>query len=292
MDKVFKGLNPEICLLYLDDIIVKSATFEDHIQNLRVIFDRLKNAGLKLSPKKCHLFKEKVTFLGHVVSKEGISTDPEKIDAVLNWPVPKTLTKLRSFLGLYSYYRKFIKGFASLAKPLHHLTEKDVKFEWNCDCQNAFTKLKNLLTQAPVLSYPEPSSSFILDTDASGVGLGAVLSQVQGSHEKVIGYYSRTLSKSERRYCVTRRELLAVVDSIKHFHPYLWGVPFLVRTDHGSLRWFLNFKNLEGQLGRWNEILGSYNFTLVHRSGKLHNNADSLSRRPCNRCHFCEKIER
>ena len=292
MDKVFKGLNPEICLLYLDDIIVKSATFEDHIQNLRVIFDRLKNAGLKLSPKKCHLFKEKVTFLGHVVSKEGISTDPEKIDAVLNWPVPKTLTELRSFLGLCSYYRKFIKGFASLAKPLHHLTEKDVKFEWNCDCQNAFTKLKNLLTQAPVLSYPEPSSSFILDTDVSGVGLGAVLSQVQGSHEKVIGYYSRTLSKSERRYCVTRRELLAVVDSIKHFHPYLWGIPFLVRSDHGSLRWFLNFRNLEGQLGRWNEILGSYNFTLVHRSGKLHNNADSLSRRPCNRCDFCEKIER
>ena len=292
MDEVFKGLNPEICLLYLDDIIVKSATFEGHIENLKLIFDRLRSAGLKLSPKKCHLFKEKVSFLGHVVSKDGISTDPDKIKAVLNWPVPKTLTQLRSFLGLCSYYRKFIRGFSSLAKPLHHLTEKDVKFEWSSECQNAFSKLKNLLTQAPVLSYPEPSSSFILDTDASGVGLGAVLSQVQDGQEKVIGYYSRTLSKSERRYCVTRRELLAVVDSIKHFHPYLYGVPFLIRTDHGSLRWFLNFKNLEGQVGRWNEVLGSYNFTLIHRPGKLHQNADSLSRRPCEHCSYCENIER
>ena len=125
------------------------------------------------------MFKEKVTFLGHVVSKEGISTDPEKMDAVLNLPVPKTLTELRSFLGLCFYYRKFIKAFASLAKPLHYLTEKDVKIEWNCDCYNAFTKLNNLLTQAPVLSYPEPSSFFILDTDPSGVALEAVLSQVQ-----------------------------------------------------------------------------------------------------------------
>ena len=148
-----------------------------------------------------------------------------------------------------------------------------------------------MLVGSPVLAYPDPNGSFFLDTDASGVGIGAVLSQEHSGVEKVIGYFSRTLNKSDRRYCVTRRELLAVIEALKHFHPYLYGVPFTIRSDHGSLRWLLNFKNIEGQLGRWSECLGSYNFKLIHRVGRVHGNADVLSRRPCTTCKYCDRIE-
>ena len=143
-----------------------------------------------------------------------------------------------------SYYRKFIRDFATTAKPLHRLTEKNSKFEWTAECDDAFSKLKELLVGSTVLAYPDPNGSFFLDTDASGVGIGAVLSQEHNGVEKVIGYFSRTLSKSERRYCVTRRELLAVIEALKHFHPYLYDIPFTIRSDHGSLRWLLNFKNI------------------------------------------------
>ena len=291
MDRIFQGLNPDICLIYLDDIIVKGSTFQEHLNNLREVFTRLRAAGLKLSPKKCELFRKEVRFLGHIVSAEGIRTDPQKTETVLSWPIPRSLKELRSFLGLCSYYRKFIRNFSTLAKPLHRLTEKNVKFHWSIDCQNAFSKLKEALVEATVLAYPDPKGNFILDTDASGVGLGAILSQEQDGHERVIGYYSRSLTKSERHYCVTRRELLAVVDALKHFHTYLYGVPFVVRSDHGSLRWLLNFRDIEGQLGRWSEYLGTYNFQLVHRAGRLHGNADSLSRRPCSDCRYCDKVE-
>ena len=165
---------------------------------------------------------------------------------MLDWPTPRSLKELRSFLGLCYYYRKFIWNFSTLSKPLQRLTEKNVKFHWSIDCQDAFSKLKEALVEATVLAYPDPKGNFILDTDASGVGLGAVLSQEQGGCERVIGYYSRSLTKSERRYCVTRREHLTVVDVLKHFHIYLYGVKFVVRSDHGSLHWLLKFRDLEG----------------------------------------------
>ena len=144
MDKVFHALN-HVCLIYLDDIIVKSATFESHVKNLSLVFDRLRAAGLKLAPKKYNLFKTEVTFLGHVVSSKGISTDPRKIQAVTDWPVPVNVKELRSFVGLCSYYRKFIRDFATIAEPLHRLTEKNSKFEWTAECDSAFSRLKELL---------------------------------------------------------------------------------------------------------------------------------------------------
>ena len=291
MEKVLSGLQYDICLLYLDDIIIKSETFEEHLVNLGKVFDRLRSSNLKLSPKKCTIFQHKVEFLGHIVSEEGISTNPKKIDSVKNWPKPVTVKQVRSFLGLCSYYRKFILNFSSIAKPLTRLTEKDVKFVWSSDCDQAFEKLKTCLVNTPVLVYPDLTKPFILDTDASGVGIGAVLSQKQGDKERVVAYYSRVLTKSERNYCVTRRELLAVVDSIKHFHTYLYGTKFVIRTDHGSLRWLVNFKNLEGQLCRWSEFLAVYDYEIVHRSGKSHGNADALSRRPCEPCRYCDRVE-
>jgi len=191
--------------------------------------------------------------LGHVISERGVSTDEEKISSVKDWPVPRTKKQVRSFLGFCSYYRRFVKNFSLIAKPLFSLTENTCKFTWDELCDAAFKELKGRLISSPILSFPKEDGQFILDTDTSNHGIGAVLSQVQEGEEKVIAYYSRVFSKTERNYCVTRKELLAVVSSIKFFHHYLYGREFVVRTDHISLKWLMTFRNLEGQLVRWLE---------------------------------------
>jgi len=231
--------------------------------------------------------------LGHVISSEGISTDNEKISAINNWPVPQNKKHLRSFLGLCSYYRKFVKGFSILAKPLYILTENQTKFVWNEQCEDAFNRLKQALTSSPILSLPREEGELVLDTDASNFGIGAVLSQKQDGVEKVISYFSRVLNRAERNYCVTRRELLSIVESIKAFHHYLYGRKFVVRTDHASLKWLLSFKDVEGQLARWMEKLQHYEFEIIYRKGKFHANADGLSRRPCanTQCRYCARVE-
>ncbi len=293
MEKVLAGLHWKSCLLYLDDIISHATTFDGAINRLEEVFQRLKDANLKVGPDKCHLFQKKVTYLGHVVSEDGIATDESKISAVVTWPTPENLTETRSWLGFTSYYRRFIKGYAEIAKPLYRLTEKNAPFSWTPQCNEAFKKLKEALITAPVLAYPSSNGSYILDCDASNIGLGAVLSVKQDGDdvERPVAYYSKTLTKSERRYCVTRRELLAIVASIKEFHHYLYGRQFTIRTDHGALRWLTNFKNPQAQTARWIEILGTYDYKIQHRPGRFHQNADGLSRRPCASCKQCEKIE-
>lgn len=292
MERILKGLQWHTCLLYLDDVIVYGETFLKTLDRLREVLQKLREAGLKLSPKKCNLFRNQVAYLGHIVSQEGISPDPEKTQVVTNWPIPASVTEVRGFVGLCSYYRKFIRGFSEICAPLHKLTEKGTKFKWSEDCDTAFLKLKRALTTAPILAYPVENDPFILDTDACDVGIGAVLSQCQeGQPERVIAYFSKSLSKAERRYCVTRKELLAVVASVKHFHHYLYGRKFLVRTDHGALRWLTNFRNPEGQVARWIETLMTYDYEIQHRPGRQHGNADSLSRRPCVECSHCERAE-
>ena len=294
MERVLTGLQWQTCLLYLDDIVTYGQSFQQALERLEEILQRLKAAGLKLSPKKCNLFQRSVTFLGHEVSEKGIATDSSKTEAVRQWPTPKNVTDVRSFLGLCSYYRRFVRGFAEIAKPLHRLTEKNRSFLWTEECLRSFRQLKSALTSAPILAYPtsDDGDSFILDTDASSFGIGAVLSQAQSGTEKVIGYFSRTLTKAERRYCVTRKELLAVVAATKHFHHYLYGRKFLIRVDHGALRWMMNFKSPEGQTARWLEVMSSYTFEIQHRAGTKHGNADGLSCRPCNDCQQCDRVER
>ncbi|KAJ8033855.1 hypothetical protein HOLleu_24223 [Holothuria leucospilota] len=255
MEKVLSGLQWQTCLVYLDDVIIFAKTFEEHVARFDQVLTRLKSSGLKLSPKKCHLFRQKVAFLGHVVSKDGVSTDPTKVAAVENWPRTNCVRDARRFLGLCSYYRKFVKNFTHIARPLHRLTEKGKQFLWTEECEKAFNELKHVLTSAPILAFPTPTDKYILDTDASSDSLGGVLSQVQGGEEKVIAYFSKSFSKPERRYCVTRKELYAIVASVKHFHHYLYGAKFLVRTDHSALRWLLTFKNPEGQVAHWLEVL-------------------------------------
>ena len=226
-----------------------------------------------------------------MVSNYGISTDPKKIEAVSTWPSPRTAKDVKSFVGLCSYYRRFVRGFAGIARPLYRLTEKQREFRWTRECEDAFRRLKTFLTTAPILTFPTADGLFILDTDASNTGLGAVLSEVQEGEEKVIAFHSKSLSKSERNYCVTRKELLAVVVAVKTYHHCLCGRQFLVRTDHSALKWLLKFKNPEGQLTRWLELLGTYDFNIQNRSGICHGNADALSRRPCGDCRYSDRAE-
>lgn len=284
MEIVLTGLQWERCLVYLDDVIVFGRSFDETLKNLTVVFERLRSANLKLKPKKCVLFEKEVSYLGHIVSEEGVKCDPGKLNAIKDWPTPTNISDVRSFLGIASYYRKFISNFSTTAFPLTNLTRKNQKFVWSEQCEECFKSLKNALISAPVLSYPTRDDPFILDTDASGYGIGAVLSQVQDGEERVIAYGSKTLSKTQMRYCTTFRELLAAVVFVKHFKHYLYGRPFLLRTDHSSLTWLKNFKDPEGMVARWISVLETFDFEIKHRKGVLHGNADALSRRPRRSC--------
>ncbi|GFX63768.1 retrovirus-related Pol polyprotein from transposon 17.6 [Trichonephila clavipes] len=292
METVLKGLTFEACLIYLDDVIIGGRTFEEHLQNIRKVLSKLSDANLKLNPSKCKFFQKEVNYLGHIISAEGVRTDPEKVSAVKNWKRPENLRELRSFLGLCTYYRKFVKGFSNIARPLHKLTESKQKFQWTKECEDSFLQLKEALTSSPILIYPQPDKPFILDTDASNESVGAVLSQEIDGQERVVAYWSKCLSKPERNYCVTRKELLAIVKAIEHFHHYLYGQKFLLRTDHASLTWLMNFRNTEGQVARWIQRLNEYYFDIRHRKGSSHGNADALSRRPCpENCRHCSRVE-
>jgi hypothetical protein len=281
MDLVLAGLLWEVCLVYLDDVIIYSRTFDLHLERLEAVFARMKAANLLLKPSKCQLFREEVTFLGHVVSAKGIAADPSKIETVRQWPRPQNLTELRSFIGLCSYYRKYVPGFATIAQPLHMLTNKGQRFIWGEEQETAFQTLKTRLTTAPILAPPNDEGEYVLDTDGSSTGLGAVLQQRKGEELHVIAYASRCLSRAERNYNTTRRELLAVVFGLKQFRPFLLGRHFLLRVDHSSLTYLRRTPEVMGQAARWLEFIEEFNFTIQHRSGVSHGNCDALSRRPC-----------
>jgi hypothetical protein len=289
MDVIMMGLNFEVCLVYLDDIVVFSADLDQHLVRLRQVLERLKNAGLKLKPSKCEVMRRSVEFLGHIVSEAGIGPHPKKISDVLDWPVPVCLRELRAFLGLCGYYRRFVKGFSHIAAPLYALTEKGRTFTWSEACQVAFDELKQHLTTAPILAMPIDNAPFVLDTDASDLAIGAVLSEVIDGEERVIAYANRRLTRSEANYCVTRRELLAVVYFMKYFRHYLLGRRFTVRTDHAALQWLRRIPEPIGQQARWIGILEEFEYTIVHRAGSKHGNADAMSRRPCDRQRCCPK---
>ena len=284
VENVMDGLQWVNLLIYIDDLISYGCSFDTALANIEEVLKRLRQANLKLKPKKCILFQPEVSFLGHRVSRDGVSTCPKKIEKVVEWPRPKNVSELRSFLGLCSYYRRFVLNYSAVADPLHRLTEKDAKFDWTDQCEDTFQKLKLHLTTAPILAYPNSDDEFILDTDASNTGIGGVLSQVQDGKERVIAYASRSLSKTERRYCVTRREMLALVEFVKHFKSYLLAKPFRARVDHASLRWLLSFREPEGQVARWLQQIAVFDFQIEYRPGKQHGNSDALSRMPCGQC--------
>ena len=224
MQAVLSGLEWRSCFVYLDDILIASRTLDEHLRHIREVFGRLRKAGLRLKPKKCLLLREEVPYLGHVVSAHGIRPDPAKTEKMKSFPTPCDVTTVRQFIGLASYYRRFVPGFAKIAAPLHALTKKDVPFNWTVECEVAFCKLKELLVTAPVLAYPRfgPEGEFILETDASGIGLGAVLSQKQDDGlVHPIAYASRSLDPHEKNYGISELETLGLVWAVRYFRPYL-----------------------------------------------------------------------
>ena len=216
----------------MDDIIIYSPDIESHLSSH--LSDLSEVLELKLKPAKCHLLQSEVLFLGHIVSVNGLLPNPARLENVKNWNPPKDVKQIQQFIGLGNYCRCFIYGFNDLASPVTELTKKDVRFRWSKECQNAFDLLKQALCSAPILTYPKNEGTYILDT--------GVLSQVQEGYERVICYGSKKLSKTQRNYCVTRRELLAAITFITEYQHYLLGHSFILRTDHGRLRWLFGFK--------------------------------------------------
>ena len=283
MECVLAGLSGEECLIYLDDVIVFSVSFKEHLERLARVFGALQKAQLKLKLSKCHFAQREVRYLGHIVSEKGITPDPSKTEAVSSYPPPQNQKELKQFLGLSNYYRRFIPGYANIAEPLNKLLRKDqhkLKFQWDASCQTAFDQLKCKLTKAPILSYPDFTLPFILQTDASDTAIGGILSQSHDGHETVICYWSRQLNKAERNFSTVEREALAAVSSIKEFYPYLYGFSFRLVTDHNPLTSLKGLKDVGGRLARWLMYLQQFNFQVEYRSGKTHTNADALSRLP------------
>ena len=284
MHNVLRDLLWRICLCYLDDIIIYARTPQELLQRLRQVLDRLRDVGLKVKPTKCALFQQEVHFLGHQVSCHGIEPLPDKIQTIKEWPVPHCIRDVRAFFGLASYYRKFVRNFASIAEPLSRLTKKSAKFEWTDEAQEAFESLKRALIDVTSLAFPYPDRPCVLDTDASDVAIGAVLSQNIDGVEKPIAFFSRVLNPTQRNYCTTRRELLAVICALQHFRHYLLNQKVILRTDHYSLMWLKTFKRPEGILARWVETLAEFDVDIEHRPGRLHNNVDGVSRPFCKQC--------
>ena len=279
MELCLQTLQWETCLIYIDDIIVFGKDLDQHMQRVEEVLTRLRDAGLKLKAEKSHLLQEEVVFLGHVVSGAGVKPNPTNIAKIVDWPKPKTAKQIRQFVAMGSYYRRYIKGFASMVRPMVELTKKGKRFVWDAACDEAFTKLKKSLVRADVMGYPlNEGGDFILDVDASDVGIGSVLHQVQEGKEKVIAYASRALNRAETNYCITEKELLAARYFIEYFRQYLLGRRFIVRSDHQSLVWLFKLKEPRGKIARWIEVLSQYDFEIQYRPGKNQSHCDALSR--------------
>jgi transposase InsO family protein len=300
MERCMGDLNLKDCLIYLDDIIIFSKNVQEHMQRLDSVFERLASFNLKIKPSKCEFFKTSVTYLGHLVSSEGIHTDPQKTEAIKTWPKPTSVKEVRKFLGFIGYYRRFIKGFAEIARPLNDLLighptkadkttiknkqrkmHKKVPFKWEKEQQEAFEQLKSRLVEPPILGYADYSLPFKLHTDASSVGLGAVLYQRQEGRDRVIAYASRSLNRAERNYAAHKLEFLALKWAVtEKFHDYLYGTEFELVTDNNPLTYVNTTAKLDATGQRWMAALANYNFKPVYRSGKQNKDADGLSRIP------------
>src|SRR5258708_30221449 len=279
MDLVLRELTWSSVLVYIDDIVVYASSFSDLKMRLEEVFNRLRTANLKLKPTKVKLFQREIQFLGHKISGEGVAMDPEKISEVVNWSPPRNIHEVRQFLRLCTYYRRYVKDFSSHASPLHELTRKDEPFDWNARRQQAFEHMKHCLTTAPVLAMSQDEGQYVLDVDASNWAAGAVLQQQQNGVLRVIAYSSRMFNDCELKYCITRKELAAMIFGLKQFRQYLLGRKFLVRSDHAALQYLRSAKELIGQQARWLDLIEEFTFELQHRAGLKHGNADSLSRK-------------
>ena len=247
INSVLSGLTGTRCFVYLDDIVIYARSLVEHETKLREVLGRLREHRLKLQPEKCEFLRNEV----NQITEPGVRPDPRKISAIVNFPTPTTAKRLKTFCGMLSYYRRFIPDCSRIASPLHKLLKKDVKFVWTVDQEHAFERLKDRLPCRHILQYPDFSREFVLTTDASNTGLGAVLSQGRPGKYLPIAYASRSLNKAEVNYTTSEKELLAIVWATKYFRPYLYGRHFKVVTDHKPLTWVMNVKDTGSRLLRW-----------------------------------------
>lgn len=265
---------------YIDDIIVFSPTFEEHVAHLTKLFEAVRKANLQLHPKKCYFGCKEVKYLGHMVSREGIRASKEAIEAVERMAPPEDVKALQRFLGKCGYYRRFVQNFSRIAAPLFRITSKKVEYQWTQECQEAFEKLKGALTKPPVLAHPDYDKPFILDCDGSGVGLGAVLLQKHEDGEHPIAYASKSLLSHERKWCATELEAAAIIWALEVFRPYIYKVKVLIRTDHAPLSYIYKSSDKCARLQRWALRLREFNFEIQYRSGAQQKHVDCLSRDP------------
>ena len=275
MDGIFRKYR-SFTGVFFDDIIVYSRSIEEHKEHLAQVFDELRAHKLFINGKKSEFFLEEIRYLGHIISKEGIRMDPEKLRIIDEWPIPKNLHELRSFIGMCSYYRRFIEKFSVIAGPLHDLTKKKVKFQWTAKENAAFKELKAKLMSQPLLVLPDLNKTFEVHCDASGESLGTVLSQ----EGHPIAYESRRFQAQEKTLGIYEKELLAVIHALDTWKHYLMGTPFIIRTDHQSIKYFMTQTKLSDKQMRWANFLSQFHFHIAHIAGKQNMVADALSRRP------------
>ncbi|XP_048635110.1 uncharacterized protein LOC106428537 [Brassica napus] len=275
MNDVFREHLDKCVIVFIDDILVYSRSREEHAEHLQIVLGKIREHELFAKLSKCSFWQRKIGFLGHVVSEAGVAVDQEKIIAISEWPTPKSATEIRSFLGLAGYYRKYVKSFAGIAKPMTRLTGKDPDFDWTDECSRSFTELKRQLAHAPVLVLPRPGIPYEVYTDASGTRLGCVLMQ----EGQVIAYASRQLRPHEANYPTHDLELAAVVFALKIWRSYLYGEKVKIFTDHQSLKYIFTQADLNLRQRRWMELLADYNLEIAYHPGKANHVADALSRR-------------
>ncbi|GFT19412.1 retrovirus-related Pol polyprotein from transposon 17.6 [Trichonephila clavipes] len=273
IDIILKHVIGRFVSIYMDDVIITSPSFNEHLDQ---VFTLLRDAELTLNKEKCHFARDKLKYLGLVISKQGIETDNSKVKAITEMKPPKNSKEVLKFLGMAGWYQKFMPKYADICEPLYRLKKKGAKFNWSTEAQDSFDKIKRALTEAPVLQLPNFTEQFNLFTDASGVGIGAVLNQ----NHRPIAFASRTLNKAERNYTVTERECLAVIWALNNFKTYFGFLPVKVITDHAALTKLTNGKNLSSRMIRWALKLSKFNIEWEHRPGVQNVVADVLSRNP------------
>ena len=274
MNEVLRPFAGKCLVVYFDDILVYSRSFEEHKEHLRAVCAKLQEERLFANLAKCSFLSSTVAFLGFVISASGISVDPIKTSAIRDWPTPSSLLDTRSFHGLAQFYRRFVRNFSAIAAPLTDMFRHN-QFQWSADAERAFQQLKIALTTAPLLRLPDFTKLFDVETDASGIGIGAVLSQ----EAHPVSYFSERLSDAKARYSNYDRELYAVVQTLKFWRHYLLHQEFTLFSDHDALRYLHSQKKLSARHGRWVEVLQEFSSTLRHRPGRENKVADALSRR-------------
>ncbi|QRW01159.1 Retrotransposable element Tf2 protein [Ceratobasidium sp. AG-Ba] len=282
MNDIFRHLLGVTVVVYMDDILIFSEKEEDHAEHVKEVLKILRDNNLYAKLAKCEFFVKKVIFLGLVITPEGISMEEEKIKAIMEWGAPRKIKEVQAFLGFVNFYRRFIAEFSKIARPLHDLTKKDTRFEWSQECQQAFEEIKKRVSQDPVLIHPDPNKPFILETDASGIAIGAILSQRgEDGYLHPVAYLSKSYNDAQRNYDTANKELLAIVESLKHWRIYLEGtiLPVTVFTDHRNLERWKNAETFNRRHARWHMELASFNFEIHYRPSKMSNKPDALSRR-------------